>query len=67
MIVEPENCNEVCGFMYCVEGTEVIRHGPGISRSTVISQIEIEDSLTSYQLALLQQNKQNQKPALRIV
>lgn len=57
MRFDPENCNDVCGFRYCVDGTEVIRYGPGWSRSTVVSPVEIEDSLTPYQYALLRQNR----------
>lgn len=57
MRIDPENCNDVCGTTYCVDGTEVIRYGPGLSRSTVYSPVEIEDSLTSYQQALLHQNR----------
>lgn len=57
MRIDPLNCNEVCGFTYCVDGPDVVRYGPGWARSTVLSRMEIEDSLTEYQQALLIQNR----------
>lgn len=57
MRIDPQNCNEVCGFMYCVDGPDVVRYGPGWSRSTVLSPVEIEESLTKYQKELLHQNR----------
>lgn len=64
MVSDPENCNEVCGFIYCVQGMEVVRFGPGIARITVWSDTEIEESLTKYQKELLHRNK---RAAIRAV
>jgi hypothetical protein len=58
-----ENENQVTGFLYRVEGTDVYRYGPHGS-SLVTSMTEIEESLTSYQLNLFWQNR---RAAIRLV
>jgi len=58
------NVSRVSGFVYCVEGTNVIRYNPNGTADVVKSEIEMNESLNVAQKALLLQNRRSRIRAL---